>query len=415
MKVITAEILTIGDEILYGRITDTNSQWMSSELDQLGIKVIRKTTVGDTEEAILGAFADAEERADITLITGGLGPTNDDLTMPMLAKYYDVDIVMNDNVLQHVKEFFESRGRTFTELNKRQALVPSNAVVLHNDLGTAPGTWYDRNGKVFVSMPGVPHEMKNLMKKHVLPKLTEFFNTPVIYHKLIKTVGIGESFLADKIKDWENALPDHISLAYLPSIGHVKLRLTAVGEDKEQLKKDVEEQIEGFLPLGGKYVYGYNATTLQEAIGTMLKERGKTIAFAESCSGGYVQHMITSIAGSSDYFQGGVVPYHNDHKINVLGVKAETLEAHGAVSEATVEEMAENVRKLFKSDIGAASSGIAGPGGGSEEKPVGTVWIAYADGEKTISKKLQLTKNRKLNIELTNIALLNLVRKSLTA
>ncbi len=415
MKVITAEILTIGDEILYGQITDTNSQWMSSELDQLGIKVIRKTTVGDTEEAILGAFADAEERADITLITGGLGPTNDDLTMPMLAKYYDVDIVMNDNVLQHVKEFFESRGRTFTELNKRQALVPSNAVVLHNDLGTAPGTWYDRNGKVFVSMPGVPHEMKNLMKKHVLPKLTEFFNTPVIYHKLIKTVGIGESFLADKIKDWEDALPDHISLAYLPSIGHVKLRLTAVGEDKEQLKQDVEEQIKGFLPLGGKYVYGYNSTTLQEAIGSMLKERGKTIAFAESCSGGYVQHMITSIAGSSEYFQGGVVPYHNDHKINVLGVKAETLEAHGAVSEATVEEMAENVRKLFKSDIGAASSGIAGPGGGSEEKPVGTVWIAYADGEKTISKKLQLTKNRKLNIELTNIALLNLVRKSLTA
>ena len=190
----------------------------------------------------------------------------------------------------------------------------------------------------------------------------------MIYHKLIKTVGIGESFLADKIKDWEDALPDHISLAYLPSIGHVKLRLTAVGDDKEQLQKEVEEQIKGFLHLGENYVYGYNSTTLQEAIGTMLKERGKTIAFAESCSGGYVQHMITSIAGSSEYFQGGVVPYHNDHKINVLGVKAETLKAHGAVSEATVEEMAENVRKLFKSDIGAASSGIAGPGGGTEEK-----------------------------------------------
>lgn len=415
MKVITAEILTIGDEILYGQITDTNSQWMSAELDQLGIKVIRKTTVGDTEEAILSSFKEAEERADITLITGGLGPTNDDLTMPMLAKYFGVDIVMNNDVLQHVKEFFESRGRTFTELNKRQALVPSNALVLHNDLGTAPGTWYERNGKVFVSMPGVPHEMKNLMKKLVLPKLTEFFNTPVIYHKLIKTVGIGESFLADKIKDWERALPNHISLAYLPSIGHVKLRLTAVGDDREQLKNDVEEQIQGFLPLGGKYVYGYNDMTLPQAIGNMLKVRGMTLALAESCSGGYVQHMITSIAGSSEYFQGGVVPYHNDHKINVLGVKAETLEAHGAVSEQTVEEMAENVRRVFNSDIGAASSGIAGPGGGTDEKPVGTVWIAYADGEKTISKKLQLTKNRKLNIELTNIALLNLVRKSLTA
>jgi nicotinamide-nucleotide amidase len=415
MKIITAEILTIGDEILYGQITDTNAQWMSAELDQLGIKVIRKTTVGDSEEAILSAFADAEKRADITLITGGLGPTNDDLTMPMLAKFYGADIIMNSDVLRHVKDFFESRGRTFTELNKRQALVPSNAVVLHNDLGTAPGTWYDRNEKVFVSMPGVPHEMKNLMKKHVLPRLRSFFKTPVIYHKLIKTVGIGESFLADKIKEWEDQLPRHISLAYLPSIGHVKLRLTAVGEDIHQLKQEVEAQIDQFLPLAGKYVYGYDACTLPEAIGELLKSKEKTISLAESCSGGYVQHMLTSIAGSSNYFQGGVVPYHNDHKINVLKVRPETLEAHGAVSEQTVIEMAENVRKIFNSDIGAASSGIAGPGGGTDEKPVGTVWIAYADGEKTLAKKLQLTKNRKLNIELTNIALLNFVRKSLTA
>lgn len=415
MKIITAEILTIGDEILYGQITDTNAQWMSAELDQLGIKVIRKTTVGDSEEAILSAFADAEKRADITLITGGLGPTNDDLTMPMLAKFYGADIIMNSDVLRHVKDFFESRGRTFTELNKRQALVPSNAVVLHNDLGTAPGTWYDRNEKVFVSMPGVPHEMKNLMKKHVLPRLRSFFKTPVIYHKLIKTVGIGESFLADKIKEWEDQLPRHISLAYLPSIGHVKLRLTAVGEDIHQLKQEVEAQIDQFLPLAGKYVYGYDACTLPEAIGELLKSKEKTISLAESCSGGYVQHMLTSIAGSSNYFQGGVVPYRNDHKINVLKVRPETLEAHGAVSEQTVIEMAENVRKIFNSDIGAASSGIAGPGGGTDEKPVGTVWIAYADGEKTLAKKLQLTKNRKLNIELTNIALLNFVRKSLTA
>lgn len=413
MKTITAEILTIGDEILYGQIVDTNSQWMSLELDQLGIKVIRKTTVGDTEEAILGAFSEAESRADLILITGGLGPTNDDLTMPMLAKYFDVEIVMNKAVLQHVKAFFESRGRTFTELNKGQALVPANAEILHNDLGTAPGTWYERNGKIFVSMPGVPHEMKHLMKQLVLPKLSAFFQTPAIYHRLIKTVGIGESFLADKIKSWEDALPENISLAYLPSIGHVKLRLTAVGDDKEKLKEEVAQQIEGFLPLGGQYVYGYDDITLPEAIGNMLKKRGLTLALAESCSGGYVQHQITTIAGSSAYFNGGVVPYHNDHKINILGVNPATLQAHGAVSEQCVEEMAENVRRVFKSDIGAASSGIAGPGGGTDEKPVGTVWIAYANGEKTISKKLQLTKNRKLNIELTNIALLNLVRKSL--
>lgn len=413
MKQILAEILTIGDEILYGQITDTNSQWISSELDQLGIKVIRKTTVGDTKEAILGAFAEAEERADMVLITGGLGPTNDDLTMPMLAQYFDSEIVMNDAVLAHVKHFFESRGRVFTELNKRQALVPKVAEVLHNEMGTAPGTWYERNGKVFVSMPGVPHEMKNLMKTLVLPKLAKFFKTPVIYHKLIKTVGIGESFLADKIKDWEDNLPEHISLAYLPSVGQVKLRLTAVGEHRDELKADVQKLIDALMPLAGSYIYGYDDTTLEEAVGQLLKSQGKTIALAESCSGGYVQHKITTIAGSSEYFQGGVVPYHNNHKINVLGVKPETLDTHGAVSEECVREMAEGVRTLFKADFGASSSGVAGPGGGSEEKPVGTVWIAFADGKETITKKLQLTQNRLLNIELTQIAVLNLVRKSL--
>ena len=413
MKKILAEILTIGDEILYGQITDTNSQWISSELDQLGIHVIRKTTVGDTEEDILRAFAEAENRADILLITGGLGPTNDDLTMPMLAKYFDSEIRLDEEVLNHVQHFFESRGRKFTELNRRQALVPEIAEVLHNELGTAPGTWYERNHKVFVSMPGVPHEMKNLMKKQVLPRLQEVFHTPVIYHKLIKTVGIGESFLADIIKDWEEALPQHISLAYLPSVGHVKLRLTAIGENREQLKQDVHSQIDALIPLAGKFIYGYNDTTLEKAVGELLLKQGKTIALAESCTGGYVQHKLTTIPGSSGYFQGGVVPYHNDHKINLLDIDPDILSNYGAVSEECVKAMAENVRKKFGADVGAATSGIAGPGGGTPEKPVGTVWIAYADGVKTIAKKLQLTKNRVLNIEISQISVLNLVRKSL--
>ena len=413
MKTVLAEILTIGDEILYGQITDTNSQWMSAELDELGIRVIRKTTVGDTEKDNLEAFSEAEKRADIVLITGGLGPTNDDLTMPMLAKYFDSKIVMNQDVLNHVQYFFERRGRVFTELNRNQALVPEIAEVLHNELGTAPGTWYERNGKIFVSMPGVPHEMKNLMKSLVIPKLSAFFQTPVIYHKLIKTVGIGESYLADKIKPWEDSLPKHISLAYLPSVGHVKLRLTAVGDDKEILKQEVQSLIDDLMPMAAKYIYGYDGMTLEKAVGEMLLAKGKTIALAESCSGGYVQHKITSVAGSSAYFQGGVVPYHNDHKINVLGVNPDTLVQFGAVSEECVKEMAEGVRKLFKSDIGAASSGIAGPDGGTEDKPVGTVWIAYADGEQTVAKKLQLTQNRALNIDLTGISVLNLVRKSL--
>ncbi|WP_286748199.1 MULTISPECIES: competence/damage-inducible protein A [unclassified Roseivirga] len=413
MKQILAEILTIGDEILYGQITDTNAQWISAELDQLGVRVVRKTTVGDQREAILTAFAEAEKRADMVIITGGLGPTNDDLTMPMLAEYFNSEIVLNESVLNHVKNFFERRGRQFTELNKRQALVPKVAQVLHNELGTAPGTWYERNGKVFVSLPGVPHEMKNLMKQLVLPKLSRHFQTPVIYHKLIKTVGIGESFLADIIKDWEANLPEHISLAYLPSVGQVKLRLTAVGENKQQLVEEVGQQVERLLPLAGEFIYGYDETSLEEAVGQLLKTKNKTIALAESCSGGYAQHKLTTVAGSSNYFQGGVVPYHNQFKMQILGVRQETLEAYGAVSEACVKEMAEGVRKLFNADIGAASSGIAGPGGGTDEKPIGTVWIAFADGEKTITKKLQLTQNRLLNIELTEIAILNLVRKSL--
>ena len=349
----------------------------------------------------------------MVIITGGLGPTNDDLTMPMLAEYFNSEIVLNESVLNHVKNFFERRGRQFTELNKRQALVPKVAQVLHNELGTAPGTWYERNGKVFVSLPGVPHEMKNLMKQLVLPKLSRHFQTPVIYHKLIKTVGIGESFLADIIKDWEANLPEHISLAYLPSVGQVKLRLTAVGENKQQLVEEVGQQVERLLPLAGEFIYGYDETSLEEAVGQLLKTKNKTIALAESCSGGYAQHKLTTVAGSSNYFQGGVVPYHNQFKMQILGVRQETLEAYGAVSEACVKEMAEGVRKLFNADIGAASSGIAGPGGGTDEKPIGTVWIAFADGEKTITKKLQLTQNRLLNIELTEIAILNLVRKSL--
>ncbi|KYG80288.1 competence/damage-inducible protein A [Roseivirga echinicomitans] len=413
MKNITAEILTIGDEILYGQILDTNAQWMSAQLDLLGIRVVRKTTVGDNEPDILHAFTEAESHADLVLITGGLGPTNDDLTMPTLAKYFGCKVIENASVLAHVKDFFEKRGREFTEMNKRQALVPEIAEVIHNSLGTAPCTWYERNRKIFISMPGVPHEMKNVMKEFVIPKVRNFFQTPVIYHKVIKTVGIGESFLAEKIKDWEETLPPHIHLAYLPSIGHVKLRLTAIGENRSQLEKDVQQLIKEFIPLAGKYIYGYDETSLEEAIGLLLIAQKKTIALAESCSGGFIQHKITQIPGSSAYFQGGIVPYHNQFKIDVLGVKASTLEKHGAVSEECVKEMAERIREKFNSDIGVASSGVAGPSGGSEEKPVGTVWIAFADGKQTITKRLQLTQNRILNIELTEIAVLNLVRKSL--
>jgi competence/damage-inducible protein CinA-like protein len=414
MKEVLAEIITIGDEILYGHIIDTNAQWMSTELDQIGVKVLRKTTIGDQEDQMLTAFTEAEARVDLVLMTGGLGPTNDDITMPTLAKFFNCEVVQNMEVYEHVKHFFESRGLPFNAPNKKQALVPEIAKILPNELGTAPVTWLERNNTIFVSMPGVPYEMKNIMHASVLPKVQEFFNTPFIYHRIIKTVGIGESFLAEKIKDWEENLPDNVSLAYLPSIGQVKLRLTAKGDNENVLKALVQNQINLMLPIAQKYIYGYDKISFEEAIGNLLIEKNKSIAFAESCSGGYVQHKITKVRGSSKYFQGGIVPYHNELKINLLGVKQETIEQYGAVSEECVVEMANQVREKFNADIGAASSGVAGPDGGSDEKPVGTIWIAYADGKQTVTKKLQLTQNRVLNIELTEISVLNLVRKSLT-
>jgi len=259
-------------------------------------------------------------------------------------------------------------------------------------------------------MPGVPHEMKKLVKDFVLPKLSQVFDLPVIYHKLIKTAGIGESWLADLINEWENALPSHIRLAYLPSLGHVKLRLTAFGEDKKVLAAEVDQQIQKILPTINNYVYGYNEETLETAVGKLLKNEGKTLALAESCSGGYISHLITAVPGSSQYFQGTVVPYHNALKEQLLGVSSATLAQHGAVSEATVREMALGVKKLFGVDFGLASSGIAGPDGGSPDKPVGTVWIACAGPNFVEAKLLQLTQDRLINIQLTGVAVLNLLR-----
>lgn len=410
MQLVKAEIIAIGDELLYGQIMDTNSHWISQELDLVGVKVVRKTTVGDNRTDILTAFAEAEKRADLILITGGLGPTQDDLTKPLLAEYFGCEIREVPEAVEAVTDFFRRRGREITPLNILQGHLPTCCTYVPNEVGTAPGMWFEQNGAYWMSMPGVPYEMKKLMKDFVLPKLPHIFKLPVIYHKVIKTVGIGESWLADLIKDWENALPEHIRLAYLPSPGHVKLRLTAFGTDRLELEQQVAQQIELVMPLINNYVYGYDEETLESAIGKLLKSAGKTLALAESCSGGYISHLVTSIPGSSNYFNGSVVPYHNQFKQNLLGVKAETLNSHGAVSEETVKEMAEGVRKLFGADFGLSSSGIAGPDGGSAEKPVGTVWISCSGEGFTEAKKLQLTQDRMLNIQLTGVAVLNLLR-----
>ncbi|MFC5623364.1 competence/damage-inducible protein A [Algoriphagus winogradskyi] len=410
MKVVRAEIIAIGDELLYGQIVDTNSHWISQELDLMGVKVVRKTTVGDDRKDILAAFTSAEARADIILITGGLGPTQDDLTKPLMAEYFDCPIVENPAAVEAVTEFFKRRGREITPLNILQGHLPSCCTYVPNEVGTAPGMWFERNGTYWMSMPGVPHEMKRLMTDFVLPKLPTLFPLPIIVHRMVKTVGIGESWLADLIREWENALPKNIRLAYLPSLGHVKLRLTGFGQVKEEIEKDIQVQINLVLSSIEKYVYGYDSESLETAIGKLLTSNEKTVALAESCSGGYISHLITSISGSSSYFKGAVVPYHNQFKNEILKVRNETLNSFGAVSEETVTEMAKGVRDLFHADFGLASSGIAGPNGGTEEKPVGTVWISCVGEGFIETKKLQLTQDRMLNIQLTGVAVLNLLR-----
>lgn len=410
MSTVTAEIIAIGDELLYGQIMDTNSHWISQELDAVGVRVVRKTTVGDNRTDILTAFEEASKRANLILITGGLGPTQDDLTKPLLAEYFGCEIVEVPEAVAAVSAYFTRRGREMTRLNILQGHLPTCCTYVPNEVGTAPGMWFEQKGCYWMSMPGVPHEMKKLVKDFVLPKLSQVFDLPVIYHKLIKTAGIGESWLADLIKDWENALPSHIRLAYLPSLGHVKLRLTAFGEDKKVLAAAVEQQIQNILPTISNYVYGYNEETLETAVGKLLKNSGKTLALAESCSGGYISHLITTVPGSSNYLRGTVVPYQNDLKQQILGVSSATLAQHGAVSEETVREMATGVKKLLGSDYGLASSGIAGPDGGSPDKPVGTVWVACAGPDFVEAKLLQLTQDRLINIQLTGVAVLNLLR-----
>jgi len=413
MKNIFADIITIGDEILYGQITDTNSQWISAELDKIGIRTKRKSSVSDKEAEILEILAEAEKRSDLILITGGLGPTNDDITKKTLAKYFNCTLELHAEALAHVKNMFERRGRELTETNRGQAFLPSVCTYIPNPSGTAPGMWFEKNGKIFMSMPGVPFEMKDIMTQSVLPRLKEYFKTPVILHQLVKTIGIGESNLSDLIKDWEAQLPAHIGLAYLPSLGEVKLRLTASGENTTQLRADIDAQLDKLSPLISEYIFGYTDEPMEKILGDQLRDKKLTVATAESCTGGYLSHLFTSIPGSSDYFVGGIIAYHNEIKISELGLTKEAIQTYGAVSENTVLEMAKAVRTAMNSSIGVAASGVAGPGGGTDEKPVGTVWIAYSDAEKTIARKLILSNRRDVNIRLASYSLLNMIRQQL--
>lgn len=410
---VRAEIITIGDEILYGQILDTNTQWISLELDKLGIKTVRKSSVGDQASEITQILQEASSRADIVFITGGLGPTKDDLTKKVLADFFDCGLALHTEALQDVTEFFAKRGRELSDINRDQALLPSKAQFVPNKQGTAPCMWFEEKGLIWVSMPGVPFEMKAIMETEVLPRVMKHFKTPVIFHKVIKTVGIGESYLSDLIQDWELSLPGYIKLAYLPSLGIVKLRLTAFGDDLKSLSRDVETELARVMPLISSYVFGYEKEELAEVVGELLRKSKASLGVAESCTGGHLAHQFTQISGSSDYFTGGIVSYANQVKMEQLGVSSSILSEFGAVSEPCIRAMAEGARKVLGTTYSLATSGIAGPTGGTEEKPVGTVWIALAHPEGVITRKLQLAGTRMQNIHMTSLASINLLRRFL--
>jgi nicotinamide-nucleotide amidase len=413
MKPVFAEIITIGDEILYGQIVDTNSAFMGTELGKIGVRVKQISSVSDDAEAIVQAVEEAQTRADLILITGGLGPTRDDITKKTLAGYFNCDLQVDKQSLEDISELFKARGRELTEVNKLQAQLPAACKPIRNIIGTAPGMWFEQNEKVIVSMPGVPYEMMRMFTDTVIPKIQASFELPVIIHKVIQTIGIGESFLADQLTEWEDNLPENMKLAYLPHLAGVRLRLTGIGEDADELEDQLLKELSTVSNLIAKFIFAYGEVSIEETIGMLLNARNMTIATAESCTGGQVAHKLTSIPGSSMYYMGSIVAYDNDVKIKQLNVKPETIEQHGAVSEAVVREMAENVRKIMGTDVGIATSGIAGPGGATDEKPVGTLCIAYADATKTISKKIFFNKDRELNIEFAAMTVLNLVRQSL--
>jgi nicotinamide-nucleotide amidase len=409
-----AEIITIGDELLIGQTIDTNSAWIAKELNLIGISLFQITSVADQKDRILKALEDASQRVSLVLITGGLGPTSDDITKPTLCEYFQTHLVMNNEVLEGIEAFFTSVGRPMLESNRQQAMLPAACTVLINNRGTASGMWFEKDKVVFVSMPGVPYEMKGIMEDHVIPKLQQLFDLPAIYHRTLLTQGIGESFLAEIIRDWELSLKkEDIKLAYLPSPGMVKLRLSAYGPHHEELKSKVDRKAEELKGIAGEFIFGENEESLESIVAELLKKTGRTLSIAESCTGGYLSHLITSIPGSSAYFQGSVVSYSNEIKQEVLGVAKSDLEKYGAVSSEVVEAMAKGVYIRFGSTYSLAISGIAGPDGGSDEKPVGLVWIALAGPDGISSHRFIFGKERSRNIRRAALMALDLLRKEL--
>ncbi|MDR3651930.1 MAG: competence/damage-inducible protein A [Paludibacter sp.] len=409
---VKVEIITIGDEILIGQIVDTNSAWMATELNRFGFELAQITSVHDDANHIVESLQLALKRADVVLFTGGIGPTNDDITKQTLTKFFNTKLVFDESVLKNIEHLFSTRPNfVINELTKAQAMVPENCIVIQNLVGTAPVTWFEKDGKIIVSMPGVPYEMKNIMTTEIIPRLQNRFETPELIHRTVQVYGYGESALALKIADWENELPEFISLAYLPSSGIVKLRLSGLLEDKLTLEFSVNQQIDKLSQILGSSIFAYEDIPIEQLVGKLLKLKGLKVATAESCTGGNIAHKFTLIPGSSEFFAGSVVAYSNEIKTNVLHVSEEDLEKYGAVSQAVVEQMAIGARKLLKSDIAVATSGIAGPTGGTSEKPVGTVWISVCLEGVVTSREFQFGALREQNILRATQAALLMVKE----
>ncbi|MGA1976629.1 MAG: competence/damage-inducible protein A [Bacteroidales bacterium] len=407
-----AQIITIGDELLIGQTIDTNSAWIGAEMSKLGFDVCRKVSVHDLRNDILDSLREAEGKAEVVLVTGGLGPTSDDITKQTICEFFGTKLVTDNKVLAMITEMMNKRGFPMNENNRRQAEVPESCRVLENSAGTAPGMWFEKKRTIFIFMPGVPHEMKYLMSTHVLPDLSNLFNSHVIIYRNIMTYGVSEARLAEMLEGFESGLPPEIKLAYLPSSGIIKLRLTGNGREKAKLNSEMEEQVKNLYKVIPELIYGENEEPLEKAAGRLLTEKRQTICTAESCTGGKIAHMLTSIPGSSLYYMGTIVAYDNEVKENILGVPGNIIRKYGAVSEEVARAMAEGAREIMKTDFAIATTGIAGPDGGTEDKPVGTLCIAVASPHVTVSEKRAFGNERITNLErFSNAALYLAIRQ----
>lgn len=409
-----ARIITIGDEILIGQINDTNSMWLATELNALGVQVEDIRTIADTQEAIHSALDDVHAEISLVVMTGGLGPTKDDITKESLAQWFESDWRIDDEVMQRVKDHFARRGMQVPESSKSQARVPAKCEVLTNSLGSAPGMWFEKNGTVYISMPGVPFEMKGIFEHQAIPRIRKSLKLKDIVHKTVLTQGIGESTLMELIKDWEDSLkPEDIKLAYLPSPGAVRLRLSSTSEKGAERQSAVARKVDELLPIISDYAFGFDRDKLELVVGRLLTRYGYKLAIAESCTGGYISHLVTSVPGSSAYFMGSAVTYSYEAKTRVLGVDQKVLEAVGAVSEEVAMQMARGVRALYDCDFAIASTGIAGPDGGTPDKPVGTVWIGVSGPDRTFAVRYSMGDKRERNIRKTALQALQLLRKEI--